>query len=219
MIGIYQIQSKIRSGRKYIGSAINIKQRWCLHLSQLKRQKHHSIKLQRHFNKYGDADLQFSILVCCEKEDLIKHEQFFIDGHLPYFNICKTAGNMAGHIPWNKGTKGMFSKEAIEKMSKSRLGNKNSLGRTGWNKGKKIGTSGMEGKYHSHQAIEKLRVAQKKRWENNTEERTRMMGNKYGLGNMTMLNKLHTPEAKQKMKDYWERKRNARNTSITLKIS
>jgi len=211
MTGIYKIQSRHKPERIYIGSTSNIKQRWYLHLSQLRKQSHHSIKLQQHFNKYGETDLQFSILLECEKDDLIKKEQFFIDGHVPYFNVCKIAGNTAGLIAWNKGKKGVFSLEAIKKMSISRLGNKNSLGRIGWNKGKKIGTSGMKGKHHSPESIKKLREAQKKRWENDNKGRQRMRGNTYAKGNMTMLNKTHTEDAKRKMKEYWESRKLNKN--------
>jgi len=91
--GIYKIESKIKPERIYIGSAVNIHKRWILHLSRLRRQKHGNIKLQNHFNKYGEADLQFSILLGCEKEDLIKIEQYFIDSYKPHFNIAYFAGS------------------------------------------------------------------------------------------------------------------------------
>lgn len=51
--GIYQIQSKIKPERIYIGSTINVKKRESIHLGNLKRNKHHSHKLQRHYNKFG----------------------------------------------------------------------------------------------------------------------------------------------------------------------
>jgi group I intron endonuclease len=107
---IYKIQSRVKPERIYIGSAINLKYRWWRHLSQLRRNKHHSIKLQRHFNKYGETDLQFSILLSCEKEDLIKIEQYFIDSYNPYFNICRVAGSVLGI---------KRSLETIKKMSES----------------------------------------------------------------------------------------------------
>jgi hypothetical protein len=37
-------------------SAINIKKRWNKHIYDLKHNVHHSIKLQRHCNKYGISD-------------------------------------------------------------------------------------------------------------------------------------------------------------------
>lgn len=95
-VGIYKIQSKIKPERIYIGSSVDIHDRWSMHLNDLNKKKHASIKLQRHFDKYGESDLQFSIITECNKEDLLRHEQFFIDAFNPYFNICKIAGSSLG---------------------------------------------------------------------------------------------------------------------------
>lgn len=96
MSGIYLIQSKAKSDRKYIGSSDDIWRRHGRHLRDLRKHKHHSIKLQNHFNKYGESDLQFSLLLGCNTTDLIKIEQYFIDSYNPYFNICKNAGSSLG---------------------------------------------------------------------------------------------------------------------------
>ena len=93
---IYQIQSFIEPEKIYIGSAINIENRWRCHLSDLIRNKHHSSKLQNHYNKYGKTDLEFSVLLECDKESLIANEQNFIDILNPYFNISKKAGSRLG---------------------------------------------------------------------------------------------------------------------------
>lgn len=114
--GIYQIQSRFKPERIYIGSAVQIKSRWCLHLASLRKNKHHSLKLQHHYNKYGESDLEFSILLPCEKKELINKEQFFIDSLTPYFNICKTAGSTLGVIRTN---------EYKEKQKVSHTGKKN----------------------------------------------------------------------------------------------
>lgn len=114
--GIYKIQSKVKSNRCYIGSSIFINKRWRKHINDLKTCIHGSIKLQRHFNKYGIADLQFSILLGCEKEDLIKTEQYFIDSYNPYFNTCKTAGSQLG-IKRSEETKRKISEAVIKTWS------------------------------------------------------------------------------------------------------
>jgi len=108
--GIYQIQSKIKPNRIYIGSAVCINKRWIAHLSDLRLYKHGNQKLQNHYNKYGESDLQFSILLSCDKEDLLKIEQYFIDSYNPYFNICKKAGSTLGR---------KMSDEARLKMKKA----------------------------------------------------------------------------------------------------
>lgn len=111
--GIYKIQSIVKPDRCYIGSAINISDRWSKHLSQLRKNEHHSIQLQRHFNKYGESDLMFSILLGCEKNDLLKTEQYFLDSCPSYFNTCKVAGSSLGV---------KYSKERNEKISKGKKG-------------------------------------------------------------------------------------------------
>jgi len=117
--GIYKIQSRIKTERIYIGSAVNIQKRWSYHKEDLRKNKHTNKRLQNHFNKYSESDLQFSILLGCEKEELLKHEQFFIDSLNPYFNICKTAGNKLGV---------KASIETIEKLRISHLGKSSGLG-------------------------------------------------------------------------------------------
>ena len=142
--GIYQIKS-IKTGRVYIGSAINIKTRWNRHKRDLQKNVHHSIILQRHYNKYGIEDLEFSILEECSIEQLIEREQYYFDRNLCVFNISKIAGSCLG----NKRTK-----EQVEEMSKRFSGEGNptfglertkewrenisraNQGQKAWNKGK-----------------------------------------------------------------------------------
>jgi group I intron endonuclease len=113
--GIYKIQSITKPERIYIGSSSNVYRRWQAHISQLKRNIHHSQKLQYHFNKYGESDLCFSILLGCEKDDLIKLEQYFFDSYKPYFNNLLQAKPVK-YIPHRK--------EVKEMMSQSRIGHK-----------------------------------------------------------------------------------------------
>lgn len=161
MIGVYKIQSQIDPKRIYVGSAINIGQRWKLHLRSLNKNKHHSIKLQRHFNKYGESDLQFSILLSCEKEDLLKIEQYFIDSLNPYFNICRIAGNSSGIEPWNKGKH--WSPEMRQKLSLIQKGKKKKPftkeHKENIGKAKKGLTTWSKGKHQKPEAIEKSRIA------------------------------------------------------------
>lgn len=93
---IYKIQSLIKPERIYIGSAVNISSRWNLHLNYLKNNKHHSIKLQNHYNKYSKSDLCFSIVEPCFPQFLTVREQYYLNTLKPFFNICKTAGSPLG---------------------------------------------------------------------------------------------------------------------------
>ncbi len=113
IVAVYKIQSKVKPERIYIGSTFDLRGRWASHMSELRHNRHHSIKLQNHFNKYGENDLIFSMILECEEESVINIEQYFIDALNPYFNICKVAGNC-------KGVK--HSEETRRKMSLSSTG-------------------------------------------------------------------------------------------------
>lgn len=97
MIGIYKIENIINN-KIYIGSCSNFNVRKGSHLCLLRQGKHHSIKLQRSFNKYGEANFIISLIEKCEKENLIIREQFYIDTLKPYYNICLKAGSTQGRV-------------------------------------------------------------------------------------------------------------------------
>lgn len=99
MKAIYTIEH-VATGRKYVGSAANLNNRWAAHKCLLKQGKHHSKALQRAWNKYGSAAFAF---VCIEEldnsTDLLTREQYWIDTYNSYkqgFNCCPSAYNTAG---------------------------------------------------------------------------------------------------------------------------
>lgn len=137
--GIYKIQSQIKPERIYIGSAVNFRKRKILHLHQLRNDKHANTKLQNHFNKYGESDLVFSLVLGCKREELINNEQFFIDAYSPWFNINQRANSCFGRVVSEKTRrllsdaklgvkKKPLSLEHRKKLSDSLMGNKRRLG-------------------------------------------------------------------------------------------
>lgn len=163
--GIYKIQSILKPERIYIGSAIRIDFRWNLHLHKLRNNKHHSKKLQRHYNKYGESDLCISVLFRCEKCDLIKKEQYYIDLYNPYFNNAKIAGSCRGTKRTDECrlriSQRIISSETRQKMSISHKGKKMSLeSRIKMARSKKGNTAWL-GKKHSEETKMKLREKQK----------------------------------------------------------
>lgn len=161
--GIYKIQSIVHPERCYIGSALRVRDRWKLHLKQLKENKHHSKKLQRHYNKYGESDLIFSIIEPCLPQFLTVIEDTYFHP-LPYFNICPKAGSTLGlkmseesrnkmkgnkngignkgkgigHIPWNKGKAGIINTWNKGKKTGIIPSNAFKKGHSTWNKGMKM---------------------------------------------------------------------------------
>lgn len=90
MIGIYKIESIKFPNRVYYGRTIDYDKRKYSHIKLLEKNKHHSIKLQNHFNKYGLNDLTFTFVESCEKDKLIDIEQTYIDNK-NYFNISNSS--------------------------------------------------------------------------------------------------------------------------------
>ena len=94
--GIYIILNTL-DNNCYIGSSVNIKARFKVHLFLLSNNKHHSIKLQRAWNKYGENNFRFEILEICEpiKDTLLFIEQKYLDLN-PKYNCCKLATSTLG---------------------------------------------------------------------------------------------------------------------------
>ena len=95
--GIYQIRNLVNS-KIYIGSAAGkgFNNRWNLHLSDLKKNKHHSPKLQNAWNKYGEESFVFETLFYCDPDNCIMYEQIYLDYYKPEYNICKIASSSLG---------------------------------------------------------------------------------------------------------------------------
>ena len=93
--GIYQIENQI-NGKRYIGSAVNLRKRWGEHLNTLCHKRHFNRHLQSAFDKYGEDAFTFEILEYVMSEDLIVREQFYLDTYSPEYNISPTAGSLLG---------------------------------------------------------------------------------------------------------------------------
>lgn len=181
--GIYKIQSISQPSKCYIGSAVNVNNRRLIHFWHLKQNKHHNKKLQNHYNKYGKKDLQFSILIECEKEHLLEYEQFFIDSYNPYFNFCRIAGNSLG-CTWKQ------SNIARQNVSRGHTG----LKQTEETQEKK--RLKLKGRKPSELCMQRAKEASKGRIvTEGTREKLRkaMIGNIYGKGQK------HTEEFKKRI--------------------
>ena len=93
--GIYKITNTV-NGKYYIGSAVSINRRWNVHRSQLRSGKHHSIVLQRAWDKYGESAFKFSVVEYVDRDRLLETEQKYIDALNPCdssvgYNISKMA--------------------------------------------------------------------------------------------------------------------------------
>lgn len=114
--GIYLIKNAA-SGKKYVGSSVEIEDRWRVHRYMLGCGNHPNRHLQRTFNLEGIDNLVFSVLEECSEAELLLREQHYIDTLVVFgvdYNFSRKAGSpMAGLN---------HSAEAKEKMSRSRKG-------------------------------------------------------------------------------------------------
>lgn len=106
--GIYKIINKV-DGKFYIGSSKDILKRWDKHLKDLRKHKHHSIKLQEAYDTYGEESFTYEIveeIQCIDKshrKKLYEREQFWIDSLNAKengYNIADSKfGDMLTHHP------------------------------------------------------------------------------------------------------------------------
>ena len=106
--GIYYIKNNV-TDKCYIGSSIELSKRMGRHLWELRKGIHHSLKLQRSFDKHGEAAFEFKILLVCEAKDVEMFETRAIHAYDSYqngYNVAPEAkgGFMRGR-KWPEGTK------------------------------------------------------------------------------------------------------------------
>lgn len=101
--GIYEIVNRT-NGKRYVGSAVDIAQRWRQHRCELGKGRHNPI-LQRAWLKYGAENFEFRIIeYVADKAALIEREQFYLDQMQPEYNVAVSAGSNFG-VRWSAETK------------------------------------------------------------------------------------------------------------------
>jgi group I intron endonuclease len=96
--GVYEIINEI-NGKFYVGSSIDIDNRWAAHRNSFKKPKPPTESLLFYaVQKYGIENFTFIVLEECEpiKETLLEREQHYLDTLKPAYNIMPTAGSRLG---------------------------------------------------------------------------------------------------------------------------
>jgi group I intron endonuclease len=107
----------------YVGSSINIENRITTHIYALKKNKHHNIKLQNSWNKYGDKQFVFKPLMYCGKDVLCSTEQNIID--IMINNFPGKTFNIATNVELGESNRGkQRSEEVKNKISMANRGRK-----------------------------------------------------------------------------------------------
>jgi group I intron endonuclease len=174
MKGIYQIRC-IESKGCYIGSAKDIHIRWRRHKYDLRRGRHHNIRLQRLWDKYKEKSFVFEVLEIAD--NLFEREQYFIDNRIDLLNIGAVGGgdNISNH-PNNKQFR--ERQRAIQQERRDGLTveeRKLKYGRPG-------SKNGMFGKTHTSEVRQIISECNK--------------NNKYALG------AIRSPEFKKRLSDF-----------------
>jgi group I intron endonuclease len=114
--GIYLIEIE---GHRYIGQSADMRVRWQDHLSDLKKQRHKNIILQRLFNKYGQDYLRFKVLKKLSSSFLTTLnpkqirkilsilEQTYFNIYNPDINLCPTPESKLGWKATKEQREGM----------------------------------------------------------------------------------------------------------------
>jgi len=138
--GVYVIFNVI-SGRAYVGSSYRIWGRWCSHIHDLRRGKHHSRSLQRSWEKHGSAAFSWEILERIDDQSILfAREQHWIDSigafhDIAGFNVHPNAGGARGH---------RLSVEIREKLSKIQKGKKKPPRTEAWKKAQSLARLGKK---------------------------------------------------------------------------
>lgn len=144
MYYIYKITCT-ENNRVYIGQTKNKRKRWDEHKYDLRRNQHHSVYMQRAFNKYGENSFKHEIIETCSSAKVDEKEIFWITFYdstnkLKGFNL-ESGGNKLKQLAQETKDKisaknkvnyehtkfALNSPEAILKRSVSNTGKKRSV--------------------------------------------------------------------------------------------
>jgi group I intron endonuclease len=115
---IYMIRNRI-NGKFYLGSTNNYHTRKLRHFNDLRKNRHHSIYLQRAFNKYSEEDFEFIIIETCFNYQ--KREQYLFDNVIDLKNDTYNVSNSAsgGDLISNHPNREEIIKKITEELLKA----------------------------------------------------------------------------------------------------
>lgn len=83
-IGVYSVLNK-DTGKRYVGSSrVSIERRWNVHKCKLRKNTHHSKRLQNSWNSHGADSFLFQVLEECLPSECQAREQYWIDNFQAY---------------------------------------------------------------------------------------------------------------------------------------
>lgn len=121
--GVYTITNLVNK-KMYVGLAIDFDKRWDSHKNELRNNKHCNYHLQAAWNKYGENNFLFEILVECEEQFLYSEEHYWatiLNVHNPKYGY-----NIQPTHPYGKPR---HAEETKKKIAIATLGNTRNVGR------------------------------------------------------------------------------------------
>jgi group I intron endonuclease len=112
--GIYQIKNKV-TGDIYIGSSSNVEKRLNEHRRKLLINLHHSIRLQRSYNKYGLISFEFSLICKCDLFLKLYMEQLYLETMKPTFNTSLSSSAPMQGRKHSEKTKMLLKNREVKK--------------------------------------------------------------------------------------------------------
>lgn len=145
--GIYMIQNKVNN-KMYIGQAVDIEDRWGEHRSGLRGGYHTNKHLQNSWERDGEENFEFSILLECEESQLNTFEEYYILELMTY-------NDSVGYNKNYGGKSGRPTEEAKRKISESKKGRHHS------EETKRKMSESLKGKHRSEEIKRKISEAKK----------------------------------------------------------
>jgi len=116
--GVYFIRNTL-SDKVYVGSSSNIYRRWTTHKRELKAGRHHSILLQRSFDKHGEAAFEYCL---AESADCAKQMRLLETKWIKLLNAVQNGYNV-NPFPYEIGLMPK-SEEHKRKIGQAHIGRK-----------------------------------------------------------------------------------------------
>jgi group I intron endonuclease len=159
MAVVYQIVCRT-TGKRYIGSSKNVVVRWGAHRIALRSGRHSSPHFQRSWDKYGEDDFHFGVVVLCTEEEQRQLEQHWLSASILDGTSLNASSNAFGNSKGNGGAcKGNSFKLTDEQIAKA------SAAHHGLKRGplsdehREAVSAGNRGKTRSPESIERYRKA------------------------------------------------------------
>jgi group I intron endonuclease len=143
------------NGKRYVGSAVNLRLRRHKHIHDLASGKNCNHILVRAWKKYGEDFFEFHILELVDKPRLLEVEQRYIDELKPEYNIARIAGSRYG-LKIRPESMAKRMETISNPLIRAKMGNgaKNAKGKY---KGRLSPFKGMKNRWTPEQ-LEKIRI-------------------------------------------------------------